>query len=194
METPSTPAFICPHHTKHYIVTLILGIIIGAGMSFIYFNQTYKDAKNSYQSGFETAKKRVLESNMGMIFRTPEDIRAISGKVTMISGNSITIHTESMNPFEEITLNDRIITVTKDTKITKISQGDQKAFQAEMETFMKKMQLGKNTGSLLPPTPPQPVSAIVDISNIVLGDNITITSLENIKTSKNFTASEIQIQ
>ena len=150
-------------------------------------------AENTYQAGFDATKKLVLESPMGYIFRTPDDVRSLSGTVTRVDGSSITIHTFSTNPFDDPALADRIITVTKDTKITKISLGDPKVFQAEMEAFMKRVQGGKGTPAL-PPTPPQPTTTTISISGIAKGDILNVTTAENIKTMKTFTASDIQVQ
>lgn len=185
---------VCPSHATQYLGAIIVGIIIGAGVSFVYFKQAPVDSSNTYQAGFDAARKLVTESPMGMVFRIPDDIRTLSGTVTAVSGNQITIHTESINPFDDPKLADRTVFITGDTKITKISQGDPKVFQAEMEAFMKTMQSGKRTGGTLPPTPPQPTSTTVLASSVVVGNTLTATAVENIKTSKEFTASEIQIQ
>lgn len=188
------PPLVCPSHTTQYIVAVIVGIIVGVGASFVYFKQAPASiGGGTYQEGFDTARARVLESPMGMIFKTPDDIRTISGAVTAISGNQITIHTESQNPFDDPALADRTITLSSDTKITKLSQGAPADFQAEMDAFMKKMQSGKDVG-LLPPVPPEPARTTVEVSGIKVGDTLTVTATENIKIMKEFTASEIQIQ
>ena len=108
---PQTP-LICPSHTTQYIGTLIVGIALGAGATFVIGGGTY-------QAGFNDAKKLVTESPAGMMFRTPDDIRTISGTVTEVNGNRITIHTQSQNPFDDPALADRIVTITSETKITK---------------------------------------------------------------------------
>ncbi|MFZ2303951.1 MAG: hypothetical protein WAV98_04165 [Minisyncoccia bacterium] len=181
---PQTP-LICPSHTTQYIGTLIVGIALGAGASFVIGGGTY-------HAGFDAAKKRVLESPMGMIFNTPDDIRTISGTVTEVNGNRITIRTQSQNPFDDVTLADRIVSIEKDTKIIKISQGDTEAFQKEMEAFMKNAMSKKDAGAV-PPQLPQPTSVNVDASSIKVGDTLVVAATENIKTMKKFTASEIQI-
>lgn len=191
METQTQPP-VCPSHTTQYIGTVLIGIIVGIGLSFVYFKQAPASiGGGTYQEGFDTAKNRVLESAMGAIFRTPDDIRTLSGAVTALNGSKITIHIESQNPFDDPALADRTIVITVGTKITKISQGDPKVFQAEMDTFMKKIQSGKVAGS--PPVPPEPTRTTVGASSIKVGDTITATALENIRTLKEFTASELQI-
>lgn len=185
---------VCPSHTTQYIGAVIIGIIIGAGATFVYFRQApVTTGENTYQAGYDAAKKHVLESPLGGMFRAPNDIRTLSGSVTAVSGNRVTIHTTSMNPFEDPSLDDRTIVVTADTKIFKLAQKSPDVFKAEMDTFMKKMQSTKVGSS--PATPPSPSTKTTsDIASITVGATLTVTAVENIKTSKEFSASEIQIQ
>lgn len=189
---PQQP-LVCPSHTTQYIGVLIVGLVVGMGASSVYFKQAPAGTENTYQAGFDAAKKRVEESSFGMMIRTPDDIRALSGTVTAVSGNRITIHTQSINPFDAPALLDRTIVITKDTKIIETSQGDMKAFRVEMEAFMKKTQAGRGTGATRPSLP-APVSVTVDILSIKIGDTLTVTAVENIRATKEFSASEIQVQ
>ncbi len=185
---------VCPSHTTQYIGAVLVGIIVGVGATFVYFKQAPVSAgNNTYQAGFDAAKNRVLESPMGMIFKTPDDIRTLSGSVTAISGNKITIHTESQNPFDDPALADRIVTVTADTKIFKHTQKTPEVLKAEMDVLIKNMQSAK-AGSL-PATPPPPsTKTMTDIASITVGAVLNVTAVENIKMSKEFLVSEIQIQ
>ena len=115
---PQQP-LICPSHTAQYFGAVVIGLLIGAGASFVFLRQAPVGTENTYQAGFDAAKKLVLASTMGNILRTPDDVRSLSGSVIAVNGNSITIHTQSPNPFDDPALADRIIIVTKDTKITK---------------------------------------------------------------------------
>lgn len=181
---------VCPSHTPQYIVAIIIGLIVGAGAMFALNQPT---SQNSYEDGFNAAKKRVLESSMGMMFRVPDDIRTVSGTVTAVNGKTVTIHTQTTNPFADADLDDRIITIAADTKITKLSQKDPKVVQAEMDAFMKSMQSGKMATP--PATPPAPyTNTIATSADITVGSTLSITATENIVSSKEFTASEIQIQ
>lgn len=194
---PQTQPLVCPTHTTQYIGVLIAGLLVGAGASFVYFKQAPASiGGGTYQDGFDTAKNLVLNSPMGMMFRAPDDIRAISGTVTEVKGDRIVIHTQSQNPFDDPALLDRTIVITKDTKITKITQEDAKALQAKMDAFMKTMetnrQAGKSDGAILP-VPPEPTRTTVPASSIAIGETLIATAVENIKTMKEFSASEIQI-
>lgn len=185
---------VCPSHATQYIVAVIIGILVGAGASSVYFKQAPASiGGGTYQAGFDTARARVLESPMGAMFRTPDDIRTLSGSVTAVSGNRVTIHTTSINPFEDPALDDRIIVITTDTKIFKLTQKTQEVYKAEMDAFMKKMQSTKVSSS--PATPPSPsIKTTADLTSITVGATLNVTAVDNIKTMKEFPASEIQIQ
>lgn len=171
-------------HIEHYLGVLVLGFLLGGVFSFTYFNQA---GNNSYQEGFDAAKKIVLESKFGGAFVAPEEIKTLTGKVLEINENRIIIETQSNNPFEGISK--RTIVVNSDTRIYSLSLKDVKTIQSEMDEFMKALQAGKN------PPPPQPsLSSKASIQDIKIGDVINVTALENIKTSAEFLASEIQFQ
>lgn len=192
METQQP--LVCPSHTTQYIVAVIIGIIVGVGTSFVYFKQApASTVGNSYQDGYDAAKKRVLESPMGAMFRTPDDVHAISGTVTAISDNRITIHVQSANIFDENpALPERIIIITSNTKISKLSPVDPKVFQSEMEAFIKGMQSAKPSSQLAPPS--MTISEAATIADIAVGNTLDITALEDIKTAKEFSPSQIYVQ
>jgi hypothetical protein len=77
-----------------------------------------KNTKESYQAGFDAARKLVEESSIGQVFRSPDEVRAVGGTVTAISGNKILIHLNSSNPFDDPKLLDRTIVIGDDTIIT----------------------------------------------------------------------------
>ncbi len=184
---------ICPTHTFEYIGMFVIGVLIGSGISFVYFNQSSsREGDSAYQAGFDAAKKRVEDSSFGAIMRTPDEIKVLSGTVTKVNGNKVDFHIQSTRPFDEPTLDNRTITIVAETKISKLIQKDQKVFQSEMETFIKSSQIKE--GATLA-TPPEPFSyAPALLADITVGDVLTVIAEENIKTKKEFTATDIQIQ
>lgn len=74
-----TAPLVCPAHTTQYIGAVIIGIIVGAGASFVYFNQA---GGNSYQAGWDAARARVEQSTIGGMFQTMEELRSLYGTVT----------------------------------------------------------------------------------------------------------------
>lgn len=181
---------VCPAHSTQYLTMLLVGVFVGVGLSSIYVKQTSAD---TYQAGFAAAKKLAEESPVGGMFRIPDDVRRLSGTVTAINGDRIAIHTQSQNPFFDPALVDRVVIVTSNTKITKISSGDTAAFQAALDTYLKNRQTGKKTTGT-PPIPPEPVVTTIGVSGIQVGDTLTAITTENISAVKEFTASEIQVK
>ncbi|MDO8604486.1 MAG: hypothetical protein Q7K40_03790 [bacterium] len=181
---------VCKSHIFQYIIVIFIAFALGAGL--VAFLATSMSTGDRYQEGFDAAKKLVLESTMGDMFRTPEDIRNITGTVLKVDGSRIIVHRQSQNPFDDPALIDRIVLITETTKITKISQGDTEAFRARMDVFMKNIQTGKSAG-VTPPTPPELTRTKINISDIAMDDIIVVSATENIKTNKEFSASEIEI-
>ena len=191
MDQSDTQPLVCPSHTTHYAAMVILGMIIGATALGAYIKFAPVDESNTYQAGFDAAKKLVEESSIAPMLQTSEDIRSLTGSVTSVEGNRITLHVASMNPFEDKNLADRIVVVTADTKILKLTQKDPKTFQSEMNAFVKKSQ----DPDTAPSSPPAPVNQTEGtVADITSGDFLSITTAENIKSVKEFSASEIRIQ
>ena len=171
-----------------YIGIFIVGIVIGSVTSFAYLN----NPQDTYSAGFEAAKKLVAESSIGSIVRIPDDIRTLSGMVTEISGNRITVRTQSMDPFEDASLANRTVLITDATKIVKLSYKDIKVFQDEWDAFTEATQSAKGGTPLASPEPF--IRTPSGVASIAVGDTIGVTAEENIKTTKEFTASEVQIR
>lgn len=178
MEQPQP--LVCPSHKSHYLYVSIITLIIGGSFGAAY----------GYQKGFDAAKKLVLQSSVGAIMQTPEDVRSFSGVVTGVQGSTITLHVKSTDPFEDPALLNRTVAIASDTKITKVTQKDEKTIQDEMVTFTKASHL-----SNIAVPPPSPfASGSATVADIVIGANITVVAVENVKTMKAFAATEIRVQ
>lgn len=182
----------CPTHKLSYFGTLVLGIIVGGGIVSVYFLQVPVVGSVSYKAGFDSARKLVEESPTGAIYKIPDDIRAITGVVTKIDGNRITVKSESQNPFVDKNLLERVVVVAKETQITKISRKGDEEFRAKVEEIIKSGATGKGVVTPLP-LPPEPTRETVGFSSITVGDTVSITATDNIKDKKEFTASAIEI-
>ena len=168
-------------HIKQYVAVLIVGILIGAGASYMY-------SKKSPASPYAG-----MPGNPANLSAMMSEVHILTGTVTAIDGNKITLQAQP-NPFLDASSPaERTVNITSDTKIVKVSSPDMKAFQAESEAYMKKIQSGKGAG-VTPPMPPMPIRTIVAVSSIIKGSVITATATENIKSKKSFDATEIQVQ
>lgn len=191
---PKTQSLICKSHSIEFIIIFVVGIITGLSFSFLFFKQTPQesptDSNNSYQAGFDAARKLVEESSVGSAIKVPDDVRNFDGIVTVVEGNRITLHKQfSTNPFDNPALNDRVIIITNDTKITQLSAKDPEVLRAEMTEYFKK------EISAASETPPGTfTNAPANINDIKTGVQISVTASENIKNLQEFSVNEVQIQ
>lgn len=160
-------------------LVFIAGGFVGAVAGYAYTAQT------RYQAGFMAAKNLVEKSNLEQ-FITSSDIRTLSGTVTAVQGESVMLRTVSNDPFQDPALTDRTVRIVPATQIALLVRKDPQAFQSEVLAYMN-----RKTASSTPPNPLTPTPAT--FSTIKIGDYLTVTAAENIKTAHTFTATEIQI-
>ena len=159
---------------------------------------------NTYQAGYEAAKKRLSDSGFGSPMANFE-IKNVSGQVIAIKGNDITIKIRPLEPLADSNLDERTVNVDANTKIYVLEQKDQAQYQSEMAEFNKKMQEQlKNppkpgqapvasTGAIMPPE--FFVKKEASISDIKVGMNINVIAADkDIKNTKQFSAAEINLQ
>ncbi|MHB1163222.1 MAG: hypothetical protein ACYCZZ_01710 [Minisyncoccota bacterium] len=170
---------------------LLVGVVIGVFIAPL-FTATSNTA-SSYQAGFDAAKKLVENSSVGGMIQSPTDVRTLSGTVTAVNGTQFTLHTQSTNPFDDPSLSDRTVLTDSSTVVVKLVPKDPTVFQTEMNAFIKANPVPSSASNS--PTPPEPFTrTTVSAATIAAGDTLIVTSAENIKTLKEFSASQIQIQ
>ena len=153
------------------IALLLIGILIGV-FADPYLPASFSNSGKGYQAGFAAAKQRVEESSIGNLLRASEDLRSLSGTVTSVAGNRLSLHLSFANPFDDQVLDDRTVLVGTGTKVVKLSIVPTK------ETLPIR----------------QTTETVVDASAIKVGDVLSVMTAENVKILKEFTASEIKIQ
>lgn len=183
-------------NSAHFSKLLVLAVAIfiaGSVASTVvdpYLPSVLSNSKKNYQDGFAAARKLVEESSLGNFFKTPDDVRTLSGTVTAVTSEKITMHLTSVNPFDDQSLNDRTVLITADTKIVRLVAKDIEVFQSEMAKFIATPQ-----SISVPATFPQPYTQVIgNAQDIKAGELLTVTTSENVKTMKEFMASEIQVQ
>ena len=159
---------------------------------------------NTFQAGWEAAKKRLADSGFAAPMANLE-INNVSGQVTAIQDNAITLKIRPLEPLADPSLDERIVKVDANTKIYTLEQKDQAEYQKEMADFDKKMQEQMKN----PPEPGQaPIPPVGDvgppeffvkkeasISDIKVGMNINVIAADkDIKNAKQFSAAEINLQ
>lgn len=166
-----------------WIVLLIVGIVIGAAVG--------------YQYGFNAAKAVVAKSNFGAAYVTPAVVNTMVGTVTDVGVNQLTLSYRSLDPFADSSLDERIVRVDSSTVILKPVAKDQKLFEAEVAAFTLATQHPTSTRPASGKAVQIPTAYTltqVSFADIAEGDAVTVTSDENIKSAKEFSAKEIRIQ
>ena len=186
--------------TKKYGMHVVVGIVIlfvGMGIgSMVSRRGGIIGDENTFQAGWDAAKKRLAESGFG--FPTAMEVMNVNGIVQEISSNGMTIKIRPIEPLADPALDVRTVTFDANTKIYQIKQKDPVQYQQEVKDFNLKIQalMGKS-GPQTPPlgTPPQPFTKVaVGVQDIKKDMSVTATAGSNIKDAKTFVATEVLIQ
>lgn len=154
-----------------------------------------KNQENTYQAGWDAAKKR-LERN-GMLFPAGMEIKSLQGTIASISGNKISIkNATTINILADPSLDDRTVQIGTSTKIYTFTMKDQAQFQKEYEAYQEKVQKNFQNGvesdpALVPPSPQ--IRKDLSLADLKVGQVITVTSEESIGEKREFTASIINV-
>lgn len=161
---------------------------------------------NTYQAGWDAAKQRLIDSGSVPSTGMNVEVRAVSGQITEINGDKITLKIRPLEPLADASLDTRIITVDSNTKITSMVPKDPKEFATEMEAYSKKMSANINVtpnmtkvgSTSTPPVPYVPITppesftkTTISVSDLKVGQTINVTTDKNIKDVKEFSATEI---
>ena len=192
---PLTPSPASSTRLAQYLGVLGVGLIIGAVIGafatpYLPLNNT-DNTDNTYQAGFDAAKK-IIENNLGSVAKTPEDFRTVSGTVSAVSGSGFTLHVQSLDPFADPALASRTVLVDSSTTVIKLVPKDSKTLQSEMDAFVKATQAGGGVSKIIPPTPV--TDSPVSVSDIAVGDFVTVIAAENISSLREFSAIQVRVQ
>lgn len=176
-----------------YAGVLILGLLIGSIVTVLVLRSRI-NINDTYQAGWDAAKTRLaLYTQSNPIF-APKEVTSITGTVESISGGLVTIKITPLEPLADPLLDERVVTVSLNTNINRSVQKNPTEYQKEMEVFMKNIQQMSKTSTGIINPPSMFTKQSVQISDIKVGANITITASENIKNLKNFTATEVALK
>lgn len=162
--------------------SIIIGLVIGLALGYIW---GMTGTASSYSSKIAAVNK---------LFPVPTQTMAVSGRVKEVSASSIVLEgvSVSSNPFAGDFPTTRTATITSETKIVKSEQKDPTTMQAEFAAFQKAMQNNKAGAPLA--TPPNPFSQkVIQLSDIKVGDIVTVTAANDILSASSFTATQVQL-
>ena len=172
---------------KKYIL-IIIAVAVVAG--FVGFS-----IGASRGSGVVTTSDAALRAQIErakQFFPQISDVRAISGTVTEIRGNLLVLKADPlMNPFDEAP-ETRIVMITDATTIIKQISKDPDKFQRELEAYQSK--LTETPSEDFTPLPSPFTEETLLLSDIAVGNRVSVEAAENIKTAEQFTAVRIVLQ
>ncbi len=166
-----------------------MALIIGFGSGFLVEKTMLAGQTNQeiakLQSQIEQAKKFFppLPSYSGSIFGTVKEVRA----------DTIVLEITPMNPFDE-SPQTRTVQIMNETKIFRNQRKDPAAYQREAAEFQKNIHAqSKNPSNVRIPSPNEFSQESAKISDIAVGQRISIAASENIRDKESFTAKTIII-
>lgn len=134
----------------------------------------------------QIAEKEAFETKINQLEQTfppLNDVRALSGTISKISGNAITIENAQIGSPLEKTPPTRTVIITTQTKIVRQELKDIILVQKEGAEYQK-APAGK--------APPSPFVEIpITLSDLKIGDQIIVQANENIKAAEQFTATAV---
>lgn len=167
------------------IVSIVVAVIVGlAGGYFWGYAKGGAAVMASYAGKIDQLKN---------LLPVPTTLNSLSGKVTAVSGMTLTLAAASItpNPFADAFPAIREVTAISSTTITRATQTNPLEFQKEVQAYTS--QIGKPGSPAV--AAPSPVSqTVISLSDIKVGDTVTVTAGSNILDAASFTATTIQDQ
>jgi hypothetical protein len=179
MATTSTQPLdnLQPVSPAAYLASILIAIIVGIGIGIVsdkYLPSSISNTKKGYNLGYSTAKTMVDKSTFGKYLTAQRNNRTLSGTITGVSGNTITMRTVTEDPFMDPALINRTILLTSSTSLTFISAGKmtKTSSGASVPTFEKQtikpadIRVGDSVGVFLAAettSAPQPTALTLQI-------------------------------
>lgn len=186
------------------VIFLIAGI--GAGMLIssnlnkkgsTIFSSKYNtpDAPNTFEAGWEAAKKKVEETPYIPVAVSQGEIKSIKGRIITVGEQQITIEARLFNPLDDEKLKTRTVGIDESSEIIIREEKDREAIRKEQEEYNKKMEDYKSGKiSSMPSIPEISIERVSSIEDLKEGQTVTIESEENIREAVEFTASKVLVR
>jgi len=198
----------CYEAMKKNIAILLVMVLLSFASGYLAgganLNNRQAEKADAFRAGWQSALRRLTDSGFIPPARDFE-INSVSGQVTAVQANAVSIKIRPLEPSADPSLDERIIEVEAATKIFVLGQKDQAQYQKEVQDYNKKMQeqlrqAPKSGRAVAAPAaliiPPESlIKEAADISAIKPGVNVSVVAADkNIKDAKSFKAAEIVVQ
>lgn len=189
--------------TLWMVIISVAILFFSAGYSFTFFAKTGSViSNNNYQAGWDAAKKRI--SDGGFYPAASSEVKSVTGEIKDISNGKITLKIRPLDLLADPALDERVIIVDSSANIFSQEPKDQKEFSAEMAEYSKQLKNNQaqaaavTTGTSTAPievtflTPPNGfIKTEIAISDLKVGQTVSVMADKNIKEVKEFSAVEI---
>lgn len=168
------------------VLCLAVGLLIGFGVE-----------KWSADKDMANLKARLTE--LHLISASGTTMQLLTGAIKSINGNVLHITLLSpKDPFDDPLLDERVVTVNDQTKITVESSKEEVTYSKEMDEWQKERNLEQRsprrvTGAPIPPAPQMTDKKEASFSALKVGQIVNITTAENVKKEKSFVALGINV-
>ena len=186
---------------KQWLIVILISLIllaVGYGLSTL----RNKVTNNSFQSGFDAAKQRLAENKNQSATKKVVEIKKVVGEITAINNDKITIKIKPLEPLADPSLDSRVVLVNAATKFYSSEQKDPKEYLAEMQEYQKNIKASKaSTTKILAPVTPATkivspsrfIKKEISLTDLKVGQRISISAGEDIKNLPEFSALEITL-
>jgi len=169
------------------IVIIIIVAVVFFGAGFVSSNLMGRepvDTTDTFQHGWEAAKKRLIETNPYLAEGSNLPKTQVTGKIVKINGKNITVSIVPLEPLADPDLDERILTTDNKTKVyhyveTKAENQDFVTGLHNPDEFVGGVILAKEE---------------VGISKIEEGQRITVITDKDIRKEKSFYTKEIILE
>lgn len=197
MDQPSLPKL-----SKHFpilkitllvalaLVIVLTTLLVGSQLNPNCPSGLLTNQNDSYDAGWQAANQKLMGS--GLLPPEASELLTIAGAITEISGNQIILQANPvvLNPLAAPAPESRTVNITSKTKIIKQVAKTPEQLAADNQAFNDAT--SKLKPGATPPTPPPPYTEEeIKLSDLKVGDRISVTSNVDIKFATDITASQI---
>jgi hypothetical protein len=176
-----------------YFSTTLFFFLLGFGLCFLIFfkNEKKLDCASQYQAGWDSAKRRTIESGYYNDKDYDYEVRNLSGQIESIDNNNIIIKIKPLSPWADADLDKREIKITNETKIYQYLKKSEEEFQKILSNAKKTTEQRPDSNIILPS---RYDLKDVPVSSLSIGQQITVEASNNIRDIKKFDANKITIE
>jgi hypothetical protein len=188
---------------KIYLLIAAIFFAAGVGVGVLISSELGKksdisskyNAPDTFQAGWDAAKKKVEETPYIPMTGGQEEIKSIKGRIASVGEGQITVEARLLNPLDDEKLKFRTVKIDESTEIIIREDKDMEAIRKEQEEYNKKMdefRQGKIT--VMPEVPEVNTEKKAAIQDLKEDDVVTVESAENIREALEFKASKIVVR